>query len=82
MTITILDTRTFIARVGAVAALNYERDPETSGGYVAQVDGLAEAMQAPDAISAADLGAETSWSKDDDGAYFVWVAPRNIYRDE
>lgn len=83
MTTTILDSRSFIERVAAVVALDYERDADTRGGYVAKIDGgLGEAMAAIDAIDAAGLDAATSWSKDDDGAFFLWVAPRDIYAAE
>lgn len=68
--------RTFLSRVAAVAPLDYERDPETSGGYVAKIDGGRDAAVAVLAsIRAAAIDAETSWSRDEEGAYFVWVAP-------
>ena len=83
MTTTILDSRSFIERIAAVVALDYQRDEDTRGGYVAKIDGgRDEAMAAIDVIDAAGLDADTSWSRDDDGVYYVWVAPRDIYAAE
>ena len=71
---TTLDLRTKLQRIQAVLpALEYESDPDTNNGFVAEVPGKdrATALQAVHAFEAA--GFDASWSQDDSGRYFVWI---------
>lgn len=66
-----MDTHEKLAAIRSVMDLSYESDPETDGGYVAEVGSGLLAKNAAEQLQAA--GYETSISRDDDGRYYVWV---------
>lgn len=65
------------SKLDKIAALNWERDPDSPGGYVAAVD----KQELPSlAQKFARAGYEVSDSRDDDGITYLWVRPRDRRR--
>lgn len=60
-----------LAEIRKIADLSYASDPETDGGYVAEVGSGLLAKSYAEQLSAA--GYETSTSRDDEGRWYVWV---------
>jgi hypothetical protein len=61
-----------LAEIRAIADLEYSPDPETDGGYVAEVGSGLLARSYEKQLTAA--GFEASSSRDDAWRWYVWVA--------
>ena len=63
---------TKLTAIRAIADLSYEDDPDTDGGYVAEVGSKLLADSQSSHLQSA--GYDVSTSRDEDGRWYVWVS--------
>ena len=66
-----MTTSSKLTSIRAIADLSYEPDPDTDGGYVAEVGSSLLARHY--AASLTEAGYDVSTSRDERGIWYVWV---------